>query len=308
MNNSLVYKITYTFHKIGFYYYSIKYYVEDNKENGIITSLIKGIIRQAKIFNYKYGYYEYLEIPITTKCSLKCLGCSNLIPCYNKPSDIDLDILIKSINNFLEIIENIVYIRILGGEPFLSKNICEVIEILLKSKKIQRIEVVTNGTIIPNDKRLLKLLKNKKIRISISKYPNVNIEKLIDKLKENNIFYKIDKITYWMDYGEVKKKNRNQKDLLKQYKRCNHICKSMLKGEIHICPRSSHGKDLGIIPVSEEDYLNILDDNMSNIEKKNKFNELLNKKLITACDYCDFETNNSKKIEVAKQIERRTKK
>ena len=54
--------------------------------------------------------------------------------------------------------------------------------------------------------------------------------------------------------------------------------------------------------------MNILDDNMSNIEKKNKFNELLNKKLITACDYCDFETNNSKKIEVAKQIERRTKK
>lgn len=302
MKNSFLYKITYTFHRLGFYYYSVKYYIEDNKkEEGYIKSSLKGIFKMIKIFNYRNGYYEYLEIPITTKCSLKCIGCSNLIPCYKKPNDIDIDILLKSINNFLEIIENIVYIRILGGEPFLNQNIDIILEPLIKSKKVQRIEIVTNGTIIPKNKKLLKILSNKKIRISISKYPNIKIEKLKDVLEKNNIFYKIDNIKYWMDYGEVKKKNKSKRELVKQYRKCNHVCKSMLNGEIHICPRSSHGKDLGFIPVLEDEYLNILDENLSVKDKKNKLNSLLKKEIISACDYCDFSTKNSKRIKVAEQ-------
>ncbi len=256
----------------------------------------------SKIFNYKYGYYEYLEIPITTKCSLRCKGCSNLMPCYNKPSDIDKEKLLLSIDKFLEMINNIVYIRVLGGEPFVSNNLIDVLKVLLKSDKIQRVEIVTNGTIVPNDSELLKLMKNKKLRVSISKYPSVNIERLTKKLDEYSIFYKIDKINFWLDYGSLEKKQRSGKELLRQYRKCNHICKSMLNGEIHLCPRSSHGKDLGVIPVTEDDYLNILDDNLTPIEKKEKFNKLLEKKCILACSYCDFATSSSKKIQVAEQV------
>ena len=305
MQNRLFDKLKRKFHRLGFYICSVKYYYQDNSiEQNKIICLIKSLIISLKIFNYKYGYYEYLEIPITTRCSLRCKHCSNLIPCYKKQKDYDIDILTKSIKNFLECINNIVYIRILGGEPFLSNNLYKIIKVLLKSNKIQRIEIVTNGTIIPNDKKLTKLLRNKRIIVCISEYSFVNYNKLVEYLSKNNIKYRIDKMKFWVSYGNTKKRNKSKKELIKQYSRCNSICKSLVNGQLHICPRSSHGTDLGIIKNNNNDYLDLLDNNTSIIEKKKLLNKLLNKKYIKACDYCDFATKNSKKIKVAEQLKK----
>ena len=301
MESRVINTLTYKMHRIGFYFYYFKYYYKDNKKTKKLC-IIKGIIDGLKLFNSKYQYFEYLEIPITTKCSLKCKYCSNLIPCYKSPKDYDKNILIRSINTFLKCINKIVYIRVLGGEPFLSSNLNIVLKTLLKSNKIQRIEIVTNGTIIPKEKEIIKKLKDKRIIVCISQYPIVNNKKLVNFLKENNINYRIDKMTYWMNYGNTNKRNKKEKELKKQFKRCNHICKSLVNGEFHLCPRSSHGTDLGIIKNNEEDYVNLLDNNLSITEKKLKIQQLLKKKYIKACDYCDYGTNKSKKIPVAEQI------
>lgn len=307
MKNYIIYKLTYTFHRLGFYYLSVKYYLIDNcKDKNILKKiklLFKALFKQAKIFNYKNGYYEYLEIPITTKCSLRCKGCSNLIPCYKNSNSINSYKLLKSIDKFLEIINNIVYIRVLGGEPFLNKDLEKIIKKLLKSDKIQRIEIVTNGTIIPNNKELLSILSNKRINVSISKYPYSKIDKLTKVLIDNNISYKIDDIKFWLNYGPLNKRNKSIKELKRQYRKCNHVCKSMVNGEIHLCPRSSHGKDLKIINVSSDEYLDVLDKTTTLKEKKEKLNKLLKRKYITACDYCDFATKKSKKIAVAEQLQ-----
>ena len=57
-----------------------------------------------------------------------------------------------------------------------------------------------------------------------------------------------------------------------------------------------------ILKNNEDDYLDLLDNKMSLEKKKEKLNELLRKKYILACDYCDFGTKVSKKIPVAEQI------
>ncbi len=303
MKNSFIHNLVYKFHRIGFYIRSVKFYYEDNYiKNGKIKTFIKSIFKNFKIFNYKYGYYEYLEIPLTTKCSLNCKGCSNLIPCYKKRSDYDTDILIKSIRSFLECINNIVYVRLLGGEPFLSGNLYKVIKELLKSDKIQRIEIVTNGTIVPNDKKLLNLLKNGRIIVSISQYPFVDFSKLTSFLDQNSIKYRVDEMNFWMDYGNTLKRNKSNKELIHQYSSCHSVCKSLINGQLHLCPRSSHGTDLGIIKDNQDDYLDLLDKNLSITDKKIKLNQLLKKKCIKACDYCDFGTKKSTKIPVAEQL------
>lgn len=305
MGNDLIYRISHKFHKFGFYIYSVRYYYEDNcKKNNSVKCFLKAIVQGLKIFSSKAGYYEYLEIPITTKCSLLCEGCSNLIPCYKKRKEYDIDILIKSIRKFLSCINNIVYIRVLGGEPFLSKNLYDILTELLKSNKIQRIEVVTNGTVIPNDDKLINVLKNNKIIISISKYPIVDYERIITFLDENNIKYKIDNMSYWMDYGKPYKRGKNRKELIKQFSRCNSVCKSLINGQLHLCPRSSHGTDLGIIKNNEDDYVDLLDRRIKGTELRKKINLLFKKKYIVACDYCDFGTKNCKKIPVARQIKK----
>lgn len=303
MQNTLIHKLAYKFHRIGFYICSVRYYYEDNcNKKNKVKCFLKAVIKNLKIFNYKNGYYEYLEIPITTKCSLRCIHCSNLIPCYKKGEDYAIDILIQSIKNFLKCINNIVYIRILGGEPFVSKNLYEVIKYLLKSDKIQRIEIVTNGTIIPRDKKVISILRNDKIIVCISQYPMVNYNKLVTFLEKNNIKYRIDKMNFWMNYGNISKRNKSRKELTKQYSMCNNVCKSLVNGQLHLCPRSSHGTDLGIIKNNEDDYLDLLDKNLSIKDKKIKLNKLLKKKYIMACDYCDYGTNKSKKIPVAEQM------
>lgn len=303
MISSLFSRLSYKFHRISFYICSVRYYYQDNHKRKLdVNCFVRAIVKNIKIFNYKNGYYEYLEIPITTRCSLKCEGCSNLIPCYNKRSDYDINILVKSIKSFLECINNIVYIRILGGEPFLSNNLYRVMNVLLKSDKIQRIEVVTNGTIIPSDKKVINTLRNNRIVVCISQYSIVDYNKLVKFLDENNINYRIDKMSYWMNYGKAYKRNKTKKELIKQYTRCHSVCKSLINGQLHLCPRSSHGTDLGIIKDNENDYLDLLNNNISILDKKNKLNKLLKKKYIVACDYCDYGTKECKKIPVAKQM------
>ena len=312
MNNHLILKLAYAMHKLSFYYCSVLFYTKDNYKKTsksiimnfleFIKVLFKALIKCSKIFNTNSGYYEYIEIPITTKCSMKCKACSNLIPYYQKPCDIDIKTLLDSIDVFINCINNIVYVRVLGGEPLLSNNLYSTISKLLETDKIQRIEIVTNGTIIPKDEELVKILSNNRITISISQYPNVNREPLIAFLKDKKINYRIDKMNFWMEYGNMEKRNKSLKELKKQFKKCNHICKSLLKGNLHMCPRSSHGTDLKIINDNDEDYVNLLDTNITIDEKKKLINELLNKKYIIACDYCDFATNKCKKIPVAEQF------
>ena len=302
MRNWFIHILTYKFHRLGFYMYFVKYYYQDHRNENRVKSFIKGLFIGLRMFNYKNGYYEYLEIPITTKCSLRCKCCSNLIPCYSHPSDYDVDILIRSIKEFLKCIENIVYIRVLGGEPFLSPNLGRVLNYLLRSDKIQRVEVVTNGTIIPKDRKLIRILRNPRIIVCISQYPIVKYERLVDFLVDNNIQYRIDKMKFWMDYGDTHKRGRSIRELKKQFNRCHHVCKSLVNGQVHFCPRSSHGTDLGIIKGNESDYLDLLDDSMSVSDKKEKLIKLFRKKCIMACDYCDFGTKDSHKIKVAEQI------
>ena len=98
MYNNFIYK----HHKLGFYFYSVKYYYENNRKNSKIKALYNAIKHCRKIFNDKELWYEYLEIPITTTCNLKCKNCSNLIPCYKHPKDYDIKILTNSIKEFLK--------------------------------------------------------------------------------------------------------------------------------------------------------------------------------------------------------------
>ncbi len=308
MQNYLIHNIIYKFHRVCFYIYSVIYYYHDHYRNeNKIKCLFKSIFKQLKIFNYRYGYYEYLEIPITTRCSLKCIGCSNLIPCYQHPKDLDETILISSINNFLDCIEQIVYIRVLGGEPFLSKNLYSVLRVLLKSSKIQRIEIVTNGTVIPRDRRVIRKLRDSRVVVCISEYPIVRYEKLVNFLKENSIQYRVDKMKFWMNYGNVDARGKTNKELKKQFLSCHSVCKSLLNGQFHLCPRSSHGTDLGIIKDNKDDYVDLLDNTLDIYDRRKKINQLLKKKYIKACDYCDYGTKKCRKIPVASQLKIQSK-
>lgn len=233
-------------------------------------------------------YIRQIELVLTTKCTLKCRDCANLMQHYSAPYDIEVKDLLKSADLFLNKIDKISDFRLLGGEPFIYKDLNILLDELIRSPKIEKITFFTNGTIIPNDK-LTGLLKNKKVRIWISNYnlPHQKIQALSEFCRANSINYyvKTDSLQ-WGYVGEPEAHHRNAKDLQKQFECCNNTCRSLLNGKMFYCPRAAHLDDLGYCTAKENEFLMLNND--TNVEDILKM--IYRQHFMSACDYCNYGT------------------
>lgn len=243
---------------------------------------------------YKTSNYlimKRMDLVLTTKCTLRCKRCANLMQYYEHPMHVNLDVVINSMEKLLSAIDEIQTVYVLGGEPFLYPQLEDVMLYLKRQEKIKNINIVTNGTICPSyEKNFWDNISGKNVTIYISNYGELSRKKqqLFDmcckylvncEISENNVFY---------DTGNMIKRNRSIEELQKVFERCNTQCRSLYNGELHFCPRSSHGVDLKIIDRREEDYINVL-----NIDDKERLrveieNFINRKNYIEACDFCDI--------------------
>lgn len=255
----------------------------------------------------KYMCIPYLEIVVTTKCSLRCKDCANLMQYYNYPYFIEIDIITKSILRLLDVVDSIDKLRILGGEPFLHPNLDEVIDLVASSDKIKEVQIVTNGTVLPVKQSLINILQNEKVSIAISDYGKYSSKKneLMLLGKYHKIKVELVKIDYWLDYSSIHQRKKTKKQLQEQYRKCNHQCTSLLNGKLFDCPRSGHGMDLGIIPVNSSEYIDLISIKKSIHVLRKEITQMFStkRKFIQACDYCDV-GNNPLKINPAIQIEK----
>lgn len=260
-----------------------------------------------KLEEKKYVSIPYLEIVVTTKCTLKCKDCANLMQYYTNPYIIDIGTIKKSIEKLLKSIDNIDKFRILGGEPFMHSDLDEIINIASSSKKIKNIQVQTNGTILPRKDSLIKALQHKKVSISISDYGKYSIYKneILEIGKKNNIKVELLSMNYWLDYSSIECRTRSKVELHEQYEKCNHQCTSLLNGKIFDCPRSAHGMDLGIIPYNSLEYIDLIDDKKSIATIRKEITNMYSneRKCIQACNYCNVGTE-VEKIMPAIQLDR----
>lgn len=236
-------------------------------------------------------YLDYVEISITTKCNLRCPDCANLMPLYNKPYDIDTDIIIRSIKKICECFDVCGQIRILGGEPFLHPELKRIIA-EIPVDKCKKISIPTNATIVPEDRELYKLLREKNVVIALGNYPSAldSQQELVKRLKAEGVRYEFPKSNTWIDYGEVINYNRQKKELAKQFTRCNLRSKSLLNGVVYYCPRYAHGSDIGVIKQTDSECVNILDN--TNKQNRRELRKLMWRHTpVEACKYCLRGTN-----------------
>jgi organic radical activating enzyme len=205
---------------------------------------------------------------------------------YDNPYMISADEIITDINSLLEVVDHLHMIGLLGGEPFLNRELGKIINHIHEHEKVSLIVIVTNGTIVPKED-LLELMQNKKILISISYYGDKS-KKIVDKLKEYKISFELVKFDYWADLGNFDFRNRRKEEMIKVFDNCYQpkICWNMLHGEFHLCHRSSIGNDLGLIPRSSKDFVDLKSDDSIKL-KREQLLKLINSKFINACNYCD---------------------
>ena len=252
---------------------------------------------------------SYIEVVLTTFCTLNCKGCSALMPFYNKRKNYDLDVIIKSLDTLTESVNSVQKLRLLGGEPLLYPNIEELIKYTSKNDKIKNVIIVTNGTLLLSDE-LIELLKDNKFGVYISDYGEISIKKdeLVNQLKSNNIRCELkNEKSKWRDYGDLECRNRTKRKLKKQFSKCEINCSSIFDGKLFYCPRNSHGTNLKKIPLRNEDYIELYNNTLDKKQLRKKLYHFFYKytPYIEACNYCDAGTDNLKMINAGEQEERK---
>ena len=244
-----------------------------------------------------------IDLVLTEKCSLKCKDCSNLMQYYAKPIDEDFDNLILSLDKFLNNINYVREIRLIGGEPLIYKKVDLVIKKLLEYSNFETIHVYTNGTVVLKDEKM-KCFQDKKVLFKISDYGKIsrNVSKLESKLEELKIRYITEKITRWQDCAKIEKFNRDP--VLNKHifgNCCENQGLTLLHGNLYLCPFSAHAENLKAIPEYREDKIDLKNLDSSQINKKLR-KLYFDTEFLSACDFCNGRDHNVSKVEAAVQV------
>lgn len=244
-----------------------------------------------------------IPLMITTRCTLRCKECSNLMPYYCKPSDYLLEDILKWIDNLCDVVDELVCLELVGGEPFLYKDLQGLLEKIVSQKKIQRIEFTTNGTVLPNDNLMKLLSKDPRVFIKISQYPNVvDPQKIISLLEAYQIQYEMLAIDKWSKTAHLNKRNRTEAEITTQYLGCfpAKYCRTVLNGRLYACSKAASLGELKVVKDLECVDLN------SRERLKERLIEFLHMNASKACYYCDYGSTEEEFVQPAIQVEKST--
>ncbi|MDR2860304.1 MAG: radical SAM protein [Elusimicrobiota bacterium] len=240
----------------------------------------------------------YVEVAVTTRCTLKCKDCANYIPDIkdDKHYIMTFDEYKLYLDNLLANIKKVHKLVLLGGEPLLNKDLDKILKYSLEHPKIRKVKLVTNGTMdIPEN--LILIIKKytkplfSKIRVFISNYSinkeisgRLKIDEISAKLKSFGISASTMKTTTWYPVSPIKTHNRADKENRKYFLICPFQCVSITSKYLFVCPRAGFFKLYDICnqqegkeyfdlskPLTQRDFLNFY----SNTDFK-------------ACDYCNM--------------------
>ena len=237
----------------------------------------------------------HLDLVITECCSLKCRDCSNMMQYYQKPENIPSEAVINDLGRLLDLVR-VTELKIIGGEPFVNqKTLSDVIRFLSGKygEKVDCINIITNGTIVPGDDCLAALSDNPKVMVTLSNYGKLSShqDELIAVLKGRNIRYSmIDESFYWLDFGQPQEYKESEEFVRRQYKNCYNrkYCNTLFRGRLYVCPRQAHGIHLGLLPDDKDGYVDLnssaydSDDEL----KKAVLGIVKREQYISACRYC----------------------
>ncbi len=244
---------------------------------------------------------DSIDLMLTEKCSLKCKDCSNLMQFYAKPVDEDFEIVTKSIDKFLNTVDYVREIRLLGGEPLMYKRVDEVVKHVLKYKNFDQLKINTNGTIIPRDEKL-KVFQDKRVFFDISNYGEAsrNVDELVKKLSQLNISHVASRVTEWQDVGKIVKTDRTD-ELNKEIfgNCCINRGLTLLHGHLYLCPFSANATNLKAIKRAENEILNLAKDR--DVLKKEISQLYFNTDFLEACKSCNGRDHNVPRVEAALQ-------
>ncbi len=249
-----------------------------------------------------------IDVSLTARCNLKCKNCGSLMQYYKDPKDIELGLIIKTLNRFFSVVDRVVRVNVIGGEPFLYPHLSDIVEYLNSKDQIIRVVFPTNGTVVPEDPKLYEALRNQKNHVRISHYEayDQKTSRMLNKLEQEQIDHSIKQFGVneylWYDFGGFNNRYRTEENLIKQYKKCEVEWYSLYRGKMYPCPRTAHGIDLGFIE-PEGNFIDLINEKIPLIDLKKQIQKFVyEREYHPCCAYCDRGTEHCPIVPVAEQL------
>ena len=227
-----------------------------------------------------------LDVVLTERCSLKCVDCSNLMQYYEKPIGAEIETLVESLKSFLDTVDFVSELRLIGGEPLVSRSVEKVLETIYSYSNFDKIVLYTNGTLIPKDSTL-SMLQDSRVWVKISDYGSVSrkAQQLSDKCKSLNINCIHELVTEWEDVGRILDRGRTREQNKVVFGNCCvNDTLTLLHGLLYACPFSAHTDNLGVLKDADVDRIDVL---ASKDLKKAIRSIYQEKDVLVACNLCN---------------------
>jgi organic radical activating enzyme len=227
-----------------------------------------------------------LEFVVTTRCNLKCRDCANLMQYYKDPSHIDTGTILRSIDRVFQLIDSIVQVNLLGGEPLLNPDLPQILDKLGEYRSnIKNLNITTNGTILPKGELIDALIRNN-ATMTVSDYGKLSGKRLqlITLLDENGIGVKDLKDQVWnTPHTFCQNLARKQQEIGQTFRTCSAQCMEVIEGKLSYCVFQAHAENLHAIPKADYESLDLMGEQLT----KEEVRELCYPSSpLYACRYC----------------------
>jgi len=264
--------------------FEVMNYSYRTSQNYMKKKLANVIKLNEMYFDDTKTYLRSLDIVITTKCSMNCESCANLMQYYKSQKNTDTEIL-KAVNLISQNVDHISEYRVIGGEPLMNKKWAEITNSIADQDPNRTIYIYTNATICPKDEQL-ESFYGKNIYFYLTDYDDLsrNMDNVIKALNKHGIGFYRKPAGNWVDCSTIKKHNRSVSQLKQVFKECCATeLYTLLSGNLYTCPFIANARNLHAIPENKADYVDLF----SGGDLRNKIRKLVKmQNFFPACDFC----------------------
>ncbi len=258
---------------------------------------------------------------VTLKCNLKCKLCAVYAPYYEKPFHPTAEYLMNCVDRYFEIVDHVRLFSVSGGEPLLHKDLGAIVQYVSRYQdRMDRFEIITNGSILPTEDVLKSLLPfGKKLNLLVDDYGKdksihaAEVAQAFKTIPGANVIlrdYHSDSMHCggWVDYGiSHKSVRKSDEDAKKLFAKCSYpqkldFCTSMVNGKLFSCTQLRRLIDLGVLEADPGEVFDLFDENLSSEEIRNKIQALYKVDYLSACAYCNGICDDSVRYKAAEQL------
>ncbi|MBQ7216454.1 MAG: radical SAM protein [Synergistaceae bacterium] len=233
-----------------------------------------------------------LGFHVTEHCNLNCASCDNFSPLAD-PEFLDVEEFSRDLSRMAELFRHhdCDRISLLGGEPLLHPELISIIKIVRKNFTSGRVRLLTNGILLTQQSPdFWKTCHDNKVTIVVTHYPiNIDVRKIRELAGKYDVTLECSDIpieTFLIEPVNLKG-NGSYRVNFAACTRGNR-CIMLRQGKLYTCTFASNihhfCKKFGVnIPVTEADYINIYDENITGEEILRRLAEP-----IPICRFCDM--------------------